>query len=86
MTDVDSDEGHRDQDAFVHDRSTKVTQLVNRRRDGGWAAGYHEYGGMISADGRWVAYTSGPRGIVRHDPHRGEDVFLQALDDAAFGE
>lgn len=86
MTGVDDDRGGRARDAFVHDRSTKVTQLVNRRRDGTWAAGVHEYEGMISADGRCVAYTSKARGIVRRDPHRGSDVFLQCLDDAAFGE
>ena len=86
LTDVDRDGTSRAQDAFVHDRSTKVTQLVNRRRDGTWAGGVHEYGGMISADGRSVTYTSGARGIVRHDPHQGSDVFLQGLDDAAFGE
>jgi Tol biopolymer transport system component len=78
-------DGGSDTDAFVHDRSTKVTQLVNRQPDGEWARGGNMYAGQISGDGSWVTYSSDTRGIVPGD-RRFVDVFLQGLDDAAFGD
>jgi Tol biopolymer transport system component len=85
MTHVDDGERGSDEDVFVHDRSTKVTQLVNRTPDGEWAPGANIYEGQISSDGKWVTYSSDARGIVPGDRLFG-DVFLQRLDDAAFGD
>jgi hypothetical protein len=88
MTHVDDGEprGGSDQDIFVHDRSTKVTQLVNRKPNGSWAYGANIYPGTISADGNWSTYSSDGHGIVRGDLRGFDDVFLQRLDDAAFGD
>ncbi|MGH2807153.1 MAG: hypothetical protein ACRDKT_07740 [Actinomycetota bacterium] len=81
----DGREAGDDTDMFVHDRSTKVTQLVNRKPDGSWAPAANVYPGQISADGNWAIYSSDGRGIAPGDRRFG-DVFLQELVDEAFGD
>ncbi|HEU4480417.1 MAG TPA: hypothetical protein VFS18_00905 [Actinomycetota bacterium] len=85
MTDVDDDRDD-DTDAFVHDRSSRITQLVNRRPDGSYAPGHNMYPGQISSNGAWVVYSTDARRIAPGDREAGSDIFLQGLDDAAFGD
>ena len=85
MTDVDEDK-RNDIDAFVHDRSSRITQLINRRPDGSWASTANMYAGSISSDGNWVTYGSDAPGIAPGDKRAYGDVFLQQLDDASFGD
>ena len=85
MTDEDDDDFAADSDVFVHDRTTGVTQLVNRRPDGSWAPSHNLYAGSISPDGRWVTYSSDARRIAPDQKGENGDVFLQELRDASFG-
>src|SRR6202008_46948 len=63
-------------DAFVHDRQTGATELVNVATSGT----YGDLGGDIaalSADGRYVAFTSGSSNLVAGDVNGKWDVFLR---------
>jgi Tol biopolymer transport system component len=68
-------------DAFVHDRSTGETTRVSVSSDGAQAkAGGDPFGGSsavgISADGRYVAFTSDAPNLVAHDTNGAADVFV----------
>ncbi|MBM7171212.1 PD40 domain-containing protein [Streptomyces sp. G44] len=65
-------------DIFVHDRQARTTQRVSVA--GGGAQGNGESRTpSISADGRYVAYTSAASNLVPGDTNAAEDVFVRDL-------
>jgi Tol biopolymer transport system component len=74
----DKDANNGVDDLFVHDRATSTTLLVNRLPNGSPSVAPNLSAGSISANGRWVTYTSSGRDAPGdHDSL--EDVFLQRL-------
>ena len=65
---------------FVHDRRTGTTELVSAAADGSTAGGKQV---SISADGRYVAFTSGASNLVPGDTNSGEDPFTGADEEPA---
>jgi Tol biopolymer transport system component len=65
-------------DAFVHDRQTGETTRVSVTSSGRQAIGFSG-DGVISADGRYVAFDSYSRNLVSHDTNGGQDIFLRNL-------
>jgi Tol biopolymer transport system component len=62
-------------DVFVHDRIAHVTERVSVAGDGAQASGPSTEA-VISADGRWVAFTSAATDLVPGDTNGSRDVFL----------
>jgi len=62
-------------DAFVHDRSSGMTERVSVATSGSQAAGFSS-APSISADGRYVAFYSDASNLVSGDTNRKEDVFV----------
>jgi Tol biopolymer transport system component len=62
-------------DVFVYDRDTGLTRRVSVRSDGGQATGVSE-DPSISANGRWITYTSSAANLVDGDTDGRDDVFL----------
>ncbi len=62
-------------DAFVKDRLTGATTRVSVG-SGGVQADNGTLNGCISADGRWVAFTSTASNLVAGDTNAREDIFL----------
>ncbi len=62
-------------DVFLFDQSSGTTRRVSVRSDGGQATG-HSYEPAISADGRWIAYSSDATNLVANDTNGAADVFL----------
>jgi Tol biopolymer transport system component len=60
---------------FVRDLRTSTTHLVSRTA-GGRTANGSSWAPAISADGRWVAYTSVATNLASRDRNRSADVFL----------
>jgi Tol biopolymer transport system component len=65
--------GHRD--VFVRDRKTGHTELVSVSSDGSEGNGDSSFP-AISADGRWVAFTSAANNLVPGDTLGFDDVFV----------
>jgi Tol biopolymer transport system component len=63
-------------EVFVHDRQTGDTTRVSVRSSGAQVSGFSG-DGVISADGRYVAFDSYARNLVPHDTNGGQDVFLR---------
>ena len=64
-------------DIFVHDRQTGKTTRVSAAIDGTQANGWGSYAPALSADGRFVAFTSSADNITPVDPNGDfEDVFV----------
>jgi Tol biopolymer transport system component len=63
------------QDMFVHDRRSGATERVSVGRGGRQANGA-SWSASISADGRYVAFTSSASNLVAHDTNGAADVFL----------
>jgi Tol biopolymer transport system component len=66
-----------DTDVFVHDRATHQTQRVSISSTGVQANGDSGYAPSISADGRFVAFTSAASNLVRNDTNGKTDVFVR---------
>lgn len=62
-------------DVFVHDRSSGVTERVSVDSNGAQGNDW-TVGGMISADGRIVAFVSGASNLVASDTNGHFDVFV----------
>jgi hypothetical protein len=62
-------------DAFVHDRQTATTTRVSVATGGGQANG-GSHGGTLSADGRFVAFSSTAINLVPGDSNFADDVFV----------
>lgn len=66
-------------DVFVHDRSSGETERVSVNRLGG-QANHASVAEAISADGRYVAFTSWASDLVEGDTNGVEDAFVQDLE------
>jgi Tol biopolymer transport system component len=64
---------------FVRDRSTQVTQLVNVKLDG-TEGDSDAVLGSISANGRFVVFSTDAAGLVPDDTNGTSDVFVRDLD------
>lgn len=71
---VDGD-GNRSQDVFLRDLETGSTECVSRSPAGAFGDGDSE-GGGVSADGRFVVFTSYARGLGPQDRNTYADVYL----------
>ena len=66
-------------DIFVFDRQNNTTERVSVASDGTEATGNFDFGSIvpeISADGRFVAYSSDATNLVPGDTNDGSDVFV----------
>jgi Tol biopolymer transport system component len=63
-------------EVFVHDRQTGETERVSVANDG-TQANYESYQPSISADGRFVAFSSGASNLVEGDTNGYPDVFVR---------
>jgi Tol biopolymer transport system component len=66
---------NRKWDGFVHDRVAKKTKRISLRTGGGQALGGDSDDFAISGDGRFVAFESQARNLVRNDTNNKKDVF-----------
>lgn len=66
-------------DVFVHDLGTGQTVRASVRSTGTQVSGFSG-DGVISADGRYVAFDSYANNLVPHDTNGGQDVFLRDLE------
>lgn len=62
-------------DIFVHDRDTLITTRVNLGARAAEANG-DSFGAAISADGRFVVFSSGASNLVAGDNNAADDVFV----------
>lgn len=65
-------------DVFVKDLDTGRTRRVSDAPGAGGADSF-SFAPSISADGRWVAFTSGASNLVPGDRNRADDVFVRDL-------
>ncbi len=63
-------------DIFVRDRGTAKTRRVNVKNTGGQAIGGGTFHPFISANGRFVAFTSSASNLIGNDKSNSEDVFV----------
>jgi RHS repeat-associated protein len=75
-TNLVSGDTNGNSDVFVRDRLTGVTRRVSVASDGTQANGNHLDGVAISADGRYVAFTSYATNLVPGDTNGSSDVFV----------
>ena len=68
-------------DIFVHDRDTGITTLVSKDSEGvqGDNGSPYHYS-SISADGRYVAFTSAASNLVANDENDAADIFVHDRD------
>lgn len=63
---------------FVHDRLTRVTSRASVNNSGAQANdNVFTMGNAISADGRYVVFSTGAANLVRGDTNNGPDVFVR---------
>jgi hypothetical protein len=62
-------------DTFVYDRDSDTIELVNRAADGTQGNAY-SIGGLLSADGRYVAFRSSASNLVPGDTNGVNDIFV----------
>jgi len=65
-----------DQDIFVHDRQTRQTTRVSVRSNGAQANGQSD-APALSADGRYIGFTSEATNLVSQDTNGYRDIFLR---------
>ena len=65
-----------DMDVYVRDRSTGLLELMNVRSDG-TVGDRGSYGGVVSADGRFVAFESSTSDLDLDAVHAGGGIFLR---------
>ncbi|MBI3846342.1 MAG: PD40 domain-containing protein [Planctomycetes bacterium] len=68
-------------DAFVHDRATGATTRVSVNSQGGQANHGGSYAPFISADGRFVAFSSYAETLVPGDTNLTSDIFVHEFRD-----
>jgi len=73
------DDTNRDWDVFLHDRETGETTRVSRASDGRQGNG-GSVGGVLSADGKLLVFSSWATNFVGPDVNRQTDVFVRDLD------
>jgi uncharacterized repeat protein (TIGR01451 family) len=70
-------DGNFTADVFVHDRQTGVTERISQAPDGSDANGQSLFAPHLSADGRFVYYTSFASNLVAGDPDNSDvDAYL----------
>ncbi|GAA2599248.1 PD40 domain-containing protein [Winogradskya consettensis] len=69
-------------DVFLHDRQTGDTRIVSSSADG-TQGDRSSSNGVITADGRHVAFASSATNLVPGDTNDTEDIFLKDLDTGA---
>jgi len=62
-------------DVFLRDRVAGTTELVSANESGEQGDGWSD-GGCLSADGRFVCFTSSATNLVPNDTNNDEDIFL----------
>jgi Tol biopolymer transport system component len=77
-TNLHPDDGDGVSDVFVRDLQTNTTVLVSRGSGAGGEKG-HGHSPSISADGRFVAFTSAAPNLHPDDPDGADDVFVRDL-------
>ena len=65
-------------DVFLHDRQTGTTELVSVGLKGAAANG-RSYARGVSADGRYVAFSSAAENLVPGDTNKAGDVFVRDM-------
>ena len=70
---------NRRADIFVYDHTTKATRRVNISSAGRQAKGGNSYNATISKDGRFIAFDSKAKNLVRGDTNRKSDVFVRDM-------
>lgn len=66
-------------DVFIFDRIQGTTRLVSESRDGQGSGDDDSMGGVISSDGRWVAFESKARNLVTNAVTGAGDVYVRDL-------
>lgn len=69
-------------EVFVRDRRRGVTRLVSRALRNGYYPNGNSYEPQITADGRYVVFSSEASNLVARDRGRGADVFVRDLQTA----
>ncbi|MCP9493516.1 MAG: thrombospondin type 3 repeat-containing protein [Pyrinomonadaceae bacterium MAG19_C2-C3] len=67
-------------DVFVRDLWKNTTRLVSYVNSAGTAGGNSSYSPSISADGRYVAFSSGANNLIVNDTNLTTDVFVRDLE------
>lgn len=63
------------QDVFVHDRSTKITTIVNKSSNGEIGNKFSD-SPSISDDGRYIVFKSGANNLIDNDTNYKADIFV----------
>jgi hypothetical protein len=71
-------DGNGFRDIFLHDRNTGVTSRVSVDEAGGEANSHSNYP-LVSADGRYVAFTTFANNLVAGDSNARTDAFIKAI-------
>lgn len=71
---VDGDDNNK-RDIFVRDRQQNVTSRISIGLNNAWADGDSDYP-VISANGRYVAFSSNASNLVTGDTNQGNDIFV----------
>jgi Tol biopolymer transport system component len=77
-TNLVDDDMNATTDVFMHDRLSGATSRVSLGSDGSEADGF-SLSPSVSADGRWIAFTSGATNLVPGDRNDAADVFVRDL-------
>jgi Tol biopolymer transport system component len=64
-------------DVFVHDRKTNTTTRVSVTHTGAQAAGGASSSGVMTPDGRYIAFASAATNLVTGDTNAATDIFLR---------
>ena len=72
-------DGNSQQDTFVRDMQTGTTLLVSLNQTGTAAGNAGTGGGIITADGRYVAFTSLASDLAPNDTNTYNDLFLRDI-------
>ena len=67
------------EDSFIKDTLTGVTTRISTDSSGNQATGGISYGAVLSADGRYAAFSSGASNLVSGDANGKLDVFIKDL-------
>jgi Tol biopolymer transport system component len=63
-------------DIFLHDRQTGQTSLISRHTDGTQGNDGSSFNPSISADGRFVAFSSQAQNLIDNDTNNRDDIFI----------
>lgn len=66
-------------DIFVQDVETQARRQINLASDGS-PANFDSFSPVMSADGRWVAFSSRATNLVPHDDNGVEDIFVHEVE------